>query len=114
MFFWCIVIILGSLFVFVLISVKFDYWEIRQNELLHHHGILSDLKRYAAPSLRIDKEINDVFEYLLLGSGRLIVHPSSERRAIVLDNVLFITRKERNITRMLSAIKVEVRKTDHS
>ena len=93
-------------------TVRLDYWEVRPNELLHHHGVLSDLERFAAPNLRIDKEINDVFEYLLLRSGRLILHPSQERRAIVLENVIGINRKERQLTRMLSALQVRVRKED--
>ncbi len=102
----------GVLFVIyciVGINVQFDYWEVRPNELLHHHGFLSDLERFSAPSLRIDKEINDVFEYMLLRSGRLILHPSNERRAIVLENVFFINRKEQQITRMLGALQVQVR-----
>jgi hypothetical protein len=101
--------ILGLIFVGVAVTVRFDYWEVRPNELLHHHGVLSDLGRYSAPSLRIDKEINDVFEFILLGSGRLILHPSNERRAIVLENVFFINRKEEEITRMLGALQVQVR-----
>jgi len=97
------------LFVCVLISRRFDYWEVRGNELLHHHGFLSDMERFSAPNLRIDKEINDVFEYLLLRSGRLILHPNQERRAIVLDNVFFINQKEVLITKMLGALQVRVR-----
>lgn len=93
----------------VLVGVRFDYWEVRPNELLHHHGVLSDLERFSAPNLRIDKEINDVFEYILLRSGRLILQPSGERRAIILDNVPFISQKEIAITRMLGALQVEVR-----
>jgi hypothetical protein len=60
--------------------------------------------------LRIEKEINDVFEYFLLRSGRLILHPSDDRRAIVLDNVPFIDSKEASITRMLGALQVQIRK----
>ncbi len=101
------------LFVFVFIVVRFDYWEVRPNELLHHHGILSDLKRFSAPNLRIDKEINDVFEYVLLRSGRLILQPSSERRAIILDNIPFISHKEEQITRMLGALQVQMRGEEH-
>ena len=108
-FFWVFSIILTIIYLIVFISVRFDYWEVRPNELLHHHGILSDLKRFSAPNLRIDKEINDVFEYLLLKSGRLILQPSNERRAIILDNVLFIGKKEEAITRMLGALQVQVR-----
>jgi hypothetical protein len=102
----------GIMFLFylaILVAVQFDYWEVRPNELLHHHGFLSDLKRYAAPNLRIDKEINDVFEFVLLRSGRLIIHPSREPRAIVLENVFFINKKERMLTKMLGAVQVQVR-----
>jgi len=101
--------ILLVFYVAVLIAVQFDYWEVRPNELLHHHGLMSDLKRYPAPNLRIDKEINDVFEYLLLRSGRLILHARHETRAIVLDNVLFINAKEKKLTTMLGALQVSVR-----
>ena len=102
---------LGMLFLYtcVLISRRFDYWEVRGNELLHNHGFLSDLERFSAPQLRIDKEINDLFEYMLLRSGRLIMHPSQERRAIVLENVFFINDKEEKITKMLGALQVRVR-----
>ncbi|MEZ6061593.1 MAG: hypothetical protein R3C19_14700 [Planctomycetaceae bacterium] len=93
----------------VMVSRRFDFWEVRGNELLHHHGVLSDMERFSAPNLRIDKEINDVFEYLLLRSGRLILHPSQERRAIVLENVFFINQKEERITKMLGALQVRFR-----
>ena len=97
------------IYVGVLIHSRFDYWEVRPNELLHHHGILSDLERLSAPHLQIEKEINDVFEYLLAGSGRLILRPSNERRVIILDNVLGIGKKEHAITKMLGALQVQVR-----
>ncbi len=103
---------MALIYVGVYIRVHFDYWEVRPNELLHHHGILSDLKRFPSPNLRIDKEINDVFEYLLLRSGRMVLHPSNERRAIVLENVFFINRKETDITKMLGAMQVTVRHDD--
>jgi hypothetical protein len=108
-FFIVIVSVMALIYGVVFISVRFDYWEVRPNELLHHHGFLSGLKRFSAPNLRIDKEINDVFEYMLLGSGRLILQPTGERRDIILDNVLFISKKEKAITQMLGALQVKVR-----
>lgn len=108
-FYWFFVVVLGVIFAVVGIETRFDYWEVRGNELLHHHGMLSNLERFPAPQLKIDKEINDIFEFLLLGSGRLILHPSNERRAIVLENVLWINGKERQITDMLGTLQVEVR-----
>jgi hypothetical protein len=101
--------VLGIIYVCVFVTVRMDYWEIRSNELLHHHGFLSNLERYSAPNLRISKEIDDIFEYMLMRSGRLIIHPSSEPRAFVLDNVPFIDGKEARITKMLSALQVTVR-----
>jgi hypothetical protein len=108
-FYWAMAAILGVVFVLMLLAVRFDCWEVRPNELLHHHGFLSNLERFPSPHLRIDKEINDIFEYLLLQSGRLILQASDERRAIVLDNVPFIRKKEEAITRMLGALQVQVR-----
>jgi hypothetical protein len=111
-FYWSVAGILGAIFCAVLIVVRFDYWEVRPNELLHHHGFLSNLERLSAPSLRMEKEINDVFEYMLLQSGRLIIQTSDDRRAIVLDNVPFIRKKEEAVTRMLGALQVQVRPDD--
>lgn len=101
--------VLSVIYVSVFLLSKLDYWEVRPNELLHHHGVLSDLERFSAPHLKIDKEINDIFEYILLGSGRLILQPSNERRSIVLDNVFFISAKEKRITKLLGALQVQVR-----
>ena len=108
-FYWTFAGILATVFLFVFVARRFDYWEVRPNELLHHHGLLSNLKRYSAPHLKIEKEINDVFEYALLRSGTLILHPKNEPRAIVLENVPGISRKEAQITKMLSALQVSVR-----
>ena len=108
-FFTCFATMLGLIYVGVFINIRFDYWEVRPNELLHHHGFLSSLERYSAPNLRISKEIEDVFEYMLLRSGRLIIHPSNEPRAFVLDNVLGIDSKETAITKMLGALQVQIR-----
>lgn len=108
-FFFSVAGILGLIYLAVLINVQFDYWEVTPNELLHHHGFLSNLERFSAPNLKIDKEITDVFEYALLRSGRLILHPSSEPRAIVLENVTRINTKQDRLTRMLGALQVQVR-----
>jgi hypothetical protein len=111
-FYFSIFGIIAAIFIAVFINVQFDYWEVAPNELLHHHGFLSNLERFSAPSLKIDKEITDIFEYFLLRSGRLILHPSNERRAFVLDNVMNITKKESQLTRMLGALQVQVRDSD--
>ncbi|MBX3439342.1 MAG: hypothetical protein KF861_17780 [Planctomycetaceae bacterium] len=108
-FYWIVALVLSLIYAGVFVISRFDYWEVRPNELLHHHGVLSDLERFPSPHLRIEKEINDIFEYLLMGSGRLILQPSGERKAIILDNVLWISKKEKEITKLLGALQVQVR-----
>ncbi len=106
--------IFGIIYVFVFVLIRFDYWELRSNELLHHHGFLSSLERFPAQNLRITKEVDDVFEYMLLGSGRLVIQPTNVPRAFVLDNVPFITAKEARITQTLGALQVHVRTENQS
>ena len=108
-FYWVFSLSLGLATLGAMIVARFDCWEARPNELLHHQGLWGDLDRFPAPGVRIDKEITDVFEYLLLQSGRLILHIGSERRAVVLDNVPFITRKEKALTQLLGTLQVDVR-----
>ena len=97
---------LGVIYAIIYVSTRFDYWEITNNELIHHHGFLGDVERFPAPNLRISKEIDDVFQWLLMGSGRLIFYPSDQHRAIILDNVVGINRVENRIKELLSTLSV--------
>lgn len=113
-FYWAFTAILGIIAVAAIIDARFDRWEARSNELLHREGIWGNLRRYPVLGLRIDKEMSDVFEYLLLRSGRLILRPSNEPRAIILDNIPFIDKKEEALTRLLGALEVEIRSEENS
>ncbi len=108
MFYYCYIASMLAIYAGVKINSKFDYWEVRQNELLHHHGFLSDLERLPTSSLKIDKEIKDIFEYMLLKSGRLILNPGPQHRPIILENVFFIDQKEAQITKLLSSMQVQI------
>ena len=95
---------------YAIISVTrwLDYWEIMPNELLHHHGPLSDLERFPTTNLKFDKEIPDVLEHALLGAGRLVLHVQNEKRSIILDNVLGINKKEDALKKLMSRMEVRV------
>ena len=111
-FYLAMAVILGATFALVWFNSRFDYWEITRNELLHHHGMWGSIERFPAPNLRITKEIDDLFEFLLTGAGRLVLYPASERRAIVLDTVFRVNQKEDRIKNLLSRISVDV-EPDH-
>jgi signal transduction histidine kinase len=107
-FYFMVALILAVIFGIVYVTRYLDYWEIMPNEILHHHGPLSDLERYPTMNLKFDKEIPDVFEFLFLGAGRLVLHVTEERKAIVLDNVLFINSKEEGLKKLMSRLEVRV------
>jgi hypothetical protein len=107
-FYFMFALIIAVTFVIIYATRWLDYWEILPNEILHHHGPLSDLERFPTTNLKFDKEIPDVFEYLFLGAGRLVLHVTEERKAIVLDNVLFINTKEVALKRLMSRMEVRV------
>jgi len=107
-FYFAVAVILTLNFLIIYSTRWLDYWEILPNEILHHHGPLSDLERFPTTNLKFDKEIPDVFEYLFLGAGRLVLHVTEERKAIVLDNVLFIGSKETALKRLMSRMEVRI------
>lgn len=106
-FYWVWAVALTILLVIVIGKTRFDYWVVNNNELLHHHGLLGDVERWPAPNMRISKEIRDVMEYALLRSGRLVLMPSRESRAIVIDNVPNINRVEIHMQKLLSTLRVD-------
>ena len=79
--------ILLMMYGIIFVTRWLDYWEFLPNEILHHHGPWSDLERFPTMNLKFDKEIPDIFEHFLFGSGRLIFHVQNEAKSIVLDNV---------------------------
>ena len=96
----------GVLLLLVLARTRFDYWEINNNEIIHRRGIMGDVERWPAPNTRMSKEIKDVLEYMLFRSGRLVLVPPGEQRAIVIDNVPNINGVESEIQRVLSSLRV--------
>jgi hypothetical protein len=92
----------------LLLAARLDYWEVRGNEVIHHTGLLGDTERYPAPSLTVKTEVTDVFEFLLLRSGRLIIYPSGREKAIVLDNVPLVHTVEKRMEDLLRTLKVTV------
>lgn len=95
-------------FILILIEARFEYCEITSNELILHSGFFSDVKRYPAPSLRYEQSINDVFESLLLRSGKLKLFITGEKEPVVLENVPFIKRKFAALDDILSRTEVKV------
>lgn len=107
-FYFLFAAILMIIYLIVYTTRWMDYWEVRPNEIVHNHGPLSDQIRYPTFGIKFDKEIPDILEYLLLGSGRLVFKVPGENRSIVLDNVLWIDQKERQLQEVLGEMAVRI------
>jgi len=62
---------LGIMLLLVIISARFNVIHIEQNEVFIRRLMTGQEKRYPTSSMRYVKEIDDVFEYLAIGAGRM-------------------------------------------
>jgi hypothetical protein len=85
---------------------------VNRNEILHHHGYLGDIHRVPTHGVRMQKEIYDMLEFVLLRSGRLIFYPQTTREFIVIDNVVNINKAEERLTQLLSSVSVSIDQND--
>lgn len=92
-------------FILVYIRTRFNYFDIRHNELFHKHGFLSDTQRINAPHLSYKREIVDVFEYFLLRAGRIKIM-SRDREPFILETVIGIKKIDKKLGEILSKMKV--------
>lgn len=87
---------------------RFDFWQLTSNELVHHKGMLGDVERFSTAGLKLNCELNDVFEYILAGAGRIVLTIPSIPRPIILENVLNIKAITRAADIILEARAVRI------
>ncbi|MDA1194329.1 MAG: hypothetical protein O2894_04025 [Planctomycetota bacterium] len=90
----------------VFLKTRFDYWEFRHNEVIHRRGVFADIKRYSTEDLRWFKEVPDVLERILAGSGRMILTTPRETHPIVIEHVLGISRIDEQVADILGVKRV--------
>jgi hypothetical protein len=89
------------------VQTRFDYWELTPNELIHHHGLLGDVERFSTAAMKFNKEISDIFEYMILRSATLLITLPTQPRPIHLENVLFVGYVMRRADEILEGGKVQ-------
>ncbi|MBI3725728.1 hypothetical protein HY251_17515 [bacterium] len=99
--------VLGFILLLAVLRARIDYWEVNAGELLHWTGIVGNVERFPAPTLRFRKELPDIFEYAILRSGTIVLEPAQGERH-VLTHVLHVNSIERRMERLLSSIDVTV------
>ena len=108
-FYWTMSALLGFVFIVMYLARLLDYWVIRPNEVIHYHGLPRHTRRFSAPHMRFEMKINDIFEHMLLKSGRLYIRPTGEKEEFVLDNVINVRRKNERVNQILSALQVQLK-----
>jgi hypothetical protein len=93
-------------YLIVFVKSRFDYWEFRHNEVIHRRGMFADIQRYSTEDLRWFKEIPDVRERILAGSGRMILTTPREPQPIVIEHILGIDRIDDKVADILGTKKV--------
>ncbi|TXT59061.1 MAG: conserved membrane protein of unknown function [Promethearchaeota archaeon] len=106
-FYFAMMLILGIVLLLVVIGSYFDYYRVERNEIYHKTGLFSDAERYPVKSLRMKKQITDVFEFFILRAGSLTLLPGRADEVIYLPTVLNINKKEKQLDYLLSHISVE-------
>ena len=97
-------------YVAVFIKSRFDYWEFRHNEVIHRRGIFADMRRYSTEDLRWFKEVPDVLERIIGGSGRMILTTPMEKHPMVIQHVVGINRIDERVADIMGVKRVVVRK----
>jgi len=110
-FYMIMALILLFILGFVVISCQFNYWKVERNEIYHKSGIFASAERYPAKSLRLKKEIPDVFEFFILKAGSITLMPG-HGDVIHLTTVLNINKKQEQIDYLLSHVHVEIDELD--
>lgn len=107
-FYWSIFSMFTAIFLIVFIKTRFDFWEFRYNEVIHRRGVFADIKRYSTEDLRWFKEIPDVLERVVAGSGRMIITTPREQHPIIIEHVLRIGSIDEKVADILGTKRVVV------
>jgi hypothetical protein len=105
-FYFVVTIILAFVLGLVVLGSRFDYWKIERNEIYHKSGIFSSAERIPTKSLRIKKDIPDVFEFFILRAGSITLMPG-HGDVIPLPTVLNVNKKQKQIDYLLSHVSIE-------
>ncbi len=91
-----------------LVTIRFHYVRIEENEVFVVGGLLEGQKRFPTFQMKYQKDVSDVIEYYLpfVHSGRLILSFPSLDDRIVLDNVLHIDKVIEQLNELSSGWRV--------
>lgn len=106
--YFSLMILFFFILLFTWLRTLFNYYVIEGNELIHHKGLGGGTERYPAANMGVVKEFPDLLELFFFRSGTLILTPPKIERAIVLKNVIGISKKVNEMNEILARLKVDI------
>lgn len=91
------------------VITRFHYWVVERNEIIIYKGFMSEQERHPTAQARFKLVVDDVVEYALLHSGRLVFFFGDSDTQVDLPNVLGIRRKAKILDELLGRIAVTQR-----
>jgi hypothetical protein len=100
--------VLIIMFIFGLISPRFNYWKLEQNEFIHYLQPAGRDRSIARAQCSVYKEIPDVFEYLLFFGGGTLVIRRNDQVVATIPHIPFLSFRMPAIEHLLGETRVVV------
>jgi hypothetical protein len=100
--------ILLIMFIFGLISPRFSYWKLEQNEFIHYMQPAGRDRSIARAQCSVYKEIPDIFEYLLFFGGGTLTIRRNDQVLATIPRIPFLSFRMPVIEHLLGETRVVV------
>jgi membrane protein YdbS with pleckstrin-like domain len=88
------------------IITRFNYWKVENNEIIINEGFMHEQERHPTAQARFKLVIEDIVEYGLMGSGKLVFYFSDNNTQHELTTVLRVHRKAKALDEILGRVAV--------
>ncbi len=88
------------------VITRFNYWKVENNEIIIHRGFMQEQERHPTAQARFKLVIDDVVEYAILGTGKLVFYFGEKETERELPNVLFVHSKAKRLDILLGRVAV--------
>lgn len=88
------------------IITRFNYWKVENNEIIIHHGFMQEQERHPTAQARFKMVIEDIVEYGLMGSGKLVFYFGDNDSEHELTTIIRVHRKARQLDELLGRVAV--------
>ncbi len=88
------------------VITRFNYWKVEHNEIIINRGFMHEQERHPTAQSRFTLVIDDVVEYAILGTGRLVFRFGDNNTQHELSTVLFVHRKAKKLDELLGRLAV--------